>query len=711
MKEKALHFFRSVYYPLIHAGVSKNISAEERSTVLLMNKILLSASLINLAGLIVYFLDGLFLSALVNLVTGSIFLSGVYLNHRFRFQYARILCVANINFYIIVINFVEGFRTGEYLFYFPAFIAVTFLVRIHKNYRELVQTYVITAFSAIVCTQLIPYNTHIQLMDIKTTQNLFNSRLILSSILTIYFSYIILRNNRDNEKLILEEKKFGETIFNTSLYSVLIINAVTHIIDDCNQLTLELFEIKNKDEIKGTAIEKWFEEKNAEKLTLCEKDRSGSDKNWQGELTIRTGQDKLFYGFANAILFTYKEIQYIKISILDITEVKMAEFELMKAKEKAESATKMKSRFLSNMSHELRTPLNGIIGAANLLLQEDNLESQRPHLDILKYSSEHMLMLVSDILDHTKIEEGKMKLVNSPVNMKNFVEKNISQFRNRIETKGLSFHTNLDPALDLELITDETRLQQVISNLLSNSIKFTQKGSITLEVKRIVSSSSKATVQFIIEDTGIGIPENKRKEIFESFIQADIETTRKYGGTGLGLTISKDILKMFGSELVLQSEENKGSKFMFILELPINENRKMYISETPADKLATLNSVRVMIGEDNPVNMAIAKRFLNKWGILVTEAVNGKEAVEKFTKNGFDLLLLDLEMPEMDGATALKEIRKIDKEIPILAFTAAVYDNMLSDLLQKGFTDFIHKPFRPQDLHEKIRLHINAIRA
>jgi PAS domain S-box-containing protein len=711
MNEKRLSFFESVYSPLIYAGVSNDISPENRQTVLLMNKILLSAALVNLLGLITYFIGGLFLSALANLITGTVFLSGIYFNHRGKFRFARILCVANINFYIVIINIAEGFRTGEYLFYFPAFIAVTFLVRVHKSYRELILTYIITAVSALICIRFIPYDTRIQLMDAATALGIFNSRLILSIVLTVYFSYLILRNNRDNEKLILEEKKFGESIFNTSLDGVFIINAATGIVADCNQLTLELFGVESKASVRGTKIDQWLGLENSKKITLLANHEAGSEKSWQGELSIRAGESKVFYGFVSAVSFMYKETRYIKISILDITNVKMTEFELIKAKEKAESAAKMKSRFLSNMSHELRTPLNGIIGASNLLLQENYQEAQKPHLDILKYSSEHMLLLVNDILDYTKIEAGKMELVNTPVNIRKFTEKVVAQFKGQVEAKGLYFNIHIDPALDLELITDETRLYQVLSNLISNSIKFTRHGGITLTAKKVISSSSKATVQFSIRDTGIGIPKNKRNEIFESFIQADIETTRKYGGTGLGLTITKDILTMFGSELVLESEEGKGSEFTFMLELSINENRKTYISETPSGKLTNMDGVRIMIGEDNPVNMAVAKRFLSKWGIQVTEAVNGKEAVEKFIKNGFDLLLLDLEMPEMDGATALKEIRKIDSAVPVVAFTAAVYENMLADLLQKGFTDFIHKPFRPEDLHQKISHHINSMRA
>ena len=382
--------------------------------------------------------------------------------------------------------------------------------------------------------------------------------------------------------------------------------------------------------------------------------------------------------------------------------LKKAEMEILKAKKKAEVAANAKSRFLSNMSHELRTPLNGIIGASNLLLQENYLPHQKSNLDILRYSSEHMMVLVNDILDFNKIEAGKLELETRPVNIMQFMNKIINQFAGQVQAKGLRFHTAIDIHLDNEMFTDETRLNQILSNLLSNAIKFTERGSISLTAKQLYSTSEKATVQFVVKDTGIGIPENKHREIFRSFTQADIDTTRKFGGTGLGLTISKRLINMFNSELMLKSQEGKGSEFFFTLELKINQDSKLYNVEDNHQQLTSLEGIKILIAEDNKVNMSIAKRFLNKWGVHVSEAVNGREAVEKFRSGNYDLMLIDLEMPEMDGPTALREIRRTDHSVPAMAFTAAVYENMQSDLLKKGFIDYIHKPFRPQDLHSKI---------
>ncbi|HEX2628373.1 MAG TPA: histidine kinase dimerization/phospho-acceptor domain-containing protein, partial [Chitinophagaceae bacterium] len=522
MIRNVLEFFRSIYRPLATAGVHPSLSSEERKTVLLMNQVLLMAAVINLAGVVIYFINGLYLSAFVNLVTGGIFMTGIYFNHHRHYRLSRIICVGNINHYLIVINIAEGLGAGEYLLYFPVFISVTFMVRIYKDYSELVFTYVFTAVAAFVCIEFIPHRTNFQWISDATMHEIFASRLILAILITIYVSYLALRISRDNEQSLLEEKRFSEAIYNSSMHGIFIVNGNTGIVHDCNLQTLQLFDFDNKYDIIGTPISKWLEEKNISSLL------NKSDKNdgWQGELTVRTQKGRVFYGFCSAVLFTYRDIQYIKIGILDITNVKSAEFELMKAKEKAESAAKMKTRFLSNMSHELRTPLNGIIGTTNLMMQEEFLPNQRAHLDVLKYSSEHMLTLVNDILDHTKMEAGKMELALAPFNMMGFMQKIINQFQSQAEAKGLQFKTEVDLSLDVDLLTDETRLHQVLGNLLSNAIKFTHKGQVSLSARKIMASSSQFTVQFEVSDTGIGIPLNKRNEVFESFTQANVETTR-----------------------------------------------------------------------------------------------------------------------------------------------------------------------------------------
>ncbi len=698
----------SVYQDIAYSGLQDSNSVAQRKKIIRFNQFIILTLCGNLLSVVSYFTLSLYISALINLTAGYIFILAFHLNARKRFELARIISIINLNLYLIVMNYMEGLKAGEYLLYFPYFLVLTFIISVQQNFRELKFVYMLTIISLLVCLNVSPYENYYQVSIVGMFSRLYNSNLAISLVLTTFFSYAILRVNRDNEETILEEKQFVDTIYNTSLDGVFIMDANTRIIAGCNNRAMELFEIETKREIEGTDIEKWFPEEHIRLFNDIEKNLAENNTaNWQGELAFTSKKLRTFFAFVNIVSFLDRENRFLKISILDISEIKSAQFELMKAKQKAEVASQAKSRFLSNMSHELRTPLNGIIGASNLLLQETHLQEQKSHLDILKYSSEHMMTLINEILDFNKIEAGKLQLGHVPVDMKQFLQKITVQFAAQAHAKGLKFKTDIDDSLDIEFMTDDTRLNQVFSNLLSNAIKFTHHGEITLVARKIYSTSQKATIQFMVKDTGIGIPQNKQQEIFDSFTQADVNTTRKYGGTGLGLAITKKIVNLFHGDLMVESEEGKGSTFHFTLKLLINENRKLYIDENKVKQLSMFHGVKVLVAEDNAINMSIARRFLTKWGIDVREAYNGREAVEIFAKEKFDLVLIDLEMPEMDGVTALGEIRKINPAVPALAFTAAVYDNMRADLIQKGFMEFVPKPFRPEDLHHKISTFIH----
>jgi signal transduction histidine kinase/CheY-like chemotaxis protein len=703
VRKKIISSLWSIYEYIAYSGLEINDSASRRKKTVRFNQFIILALTANFISVITYFFYSLYISALINLTAAYFFILAFHLNSKRRFELARILSIINLNLYLIVMNYVEGLKAGEYLYYFPYFLVMTFIINVEKNFKELKFVYFLTIVSVLICLNVSPFENHYQLSIVNSFTRLYNSNMAIALVLTTLFSYAILRVNRDNENTILQEKRFVDTIYNTSLDGVFIMDEQKRVIAGCNKRAVELFEIENKMEIEGTNIENWFTKEHIRLFKNIEESLAGNNtKNWQGELAFTSKRKRTFFAFVNIVPFMDNSNRFLKISILDISEIKMAQFELMKAKQKAEVASQAKSRFLSNMSHELRTPLNGIIGASNLLLQESYLADQKSHLDILKYSSEHMMSLINEILDFNKIEAGKFQLEQAPVDMKKFLEKLITRFSVQAHAKGLKFSSDIDDHLDIEFLTDETKLNQVFGNLLSNAIKFTHKGEITLVAKKIFSTSQKATIQFMVKDTGIGIASNKQEEIFESFTQADVDTTRKYGGTGLGLSISKKMVNLFHGDLMLKSEEGKGSTFYFTLELVINENRKMYINEERVKQLTVFTGVKVLVAEDNAVNMAIARRFLTKWGIEVHEACNGREAVELFRKVAFDLILIDLEMPEMDGITALSEIRKINDKVPAIAFTAAVYDNMRADLIQKGFMEFVPKPFRPEDLHDKI---------
>lgn len=377
---------------------------------------------------------------------------------------------------------------------------------------------------------------------------------------------------------------------------------------------------------------------------------------------------------------------------------------LMTAKEAAEAGNKAKAFFLSNMSHELRTPLNGIIGTTHLMQSETCLPEQEQQFVVLKNLSEHMLGLVNDILDFSKIESGKFELHPHRFNVNELVKKLDITFHHLFDDKDIRYKVDPDVRLNLiDVYADELRLQQVMNNLISNALKFTPPGgTVTVNATMVEKIEKEVKIFFSVVDTGIGVETEKLQSIFESFSQGDTATTRKYGGTGLGLSISKSIIGQMGGTIYLNSEPGKGSNFYFMVTLPMYNRQDPEKGEKKIISMDSLKNIRVLIAEDNPVNMVIAKRILQKWGVKVDEAVNGKLALEMAEKGNYDLILVDLEMPEMDGKTAVKKINLLKKDIPSLAFTASVYENMKQDLLQTGFTDYILKPFKPEELYRKI---------
>jgi signal transduction histidine kinase/CheY-like chemotaxis protein len=387
---------------------------------------------------------------------------------------------------------------------------------------------------------------------------------------------------------------------------------------------------------------------------------------------------------------------------------KQYEKEIINAREKAEQASVAKAQFLSNMSHELRTPLNGIVGLSNILLSEKILPEQKEYLNTLHYSASHMIQIVDDILDYNKIDAGKLELEKEPFNMAALLSKMRHIFRNQATKKGLEFEVVYSDALNRNVLGDITRLQQVLNNLLGNAIKFTNRGFVKFEVAiRQQTGDNTCLLDFVVSDSGIGIPQSRQADIFESFTQADVRTNRKYGGTGLGLTISKKLVALMGGALKVQSVHGVGSTFSFCLEFECSKEEA--VIEKPAttiDSFSSFSNIKILVAEDNKINMMVACNMLGKWGATIAMAENGAEAIDLFTKTNFDLILMDLEMPVMDGWTAIERIKKSGVNVPVIALTASSYEGLEEDLNKKGFAGYVQKPFQPAALHQKIADHI-----
>lgn len=390
-------------------------------------------------------------------------------------------------------------------------------------------------------------------------------------------------------------------------------------------------------------------------------------------------------------------------TITDITNLKETEIELQKA-------SKSKDEFLSTMSHEIRTPLNAVTGLTNILLMEDYLPEQMENLKALKYSGEHLLGLINDLLDFDKIKSGKIKINEKDFSLNYFLENIKSHFLLRAEKKGVVFNVVKENDLPDNIIGDKLKLTQIIKNLLSNSLKFTEKGSILLIIKNLGINKNKINLLFKVIDTGIGISKSRQASIFESFMQANSETSIKYGGTGLGLSISKKLLMLQDSDLKVKSKLGEGATFSFKITYKVSNRLDLYqpdmIKLQPNYKPLNIN---VLVAEDNKMNILILKRFFLKWKVNYQIAQNGKEVLQFFENPDFDfnLVLMDLQMPILNGYEATKMIRNLPDQskssIPIIALTAFAQTDIKEKTERYKMNGFMGKPFNPEKLYALLK--------
>jgi len=534
---------------------------------------------------------------------------------------------------------------------------------------------------------------HLGIFTQAQIEQVFLEKLAESEQLNIALDQKI-KENEQTQKLLRKNEIMLSGVISSAMDAIVLMDEEGHVIH-WNMAAVEIFGY-TEDEMRGRLLIEtikdfpgWTNESFVNQRTELTAVHKDGDE-FPIELTITDIQDE-------------SEIYYSAF-IRDISSRRQREEELLQMKEKAEQAAKAKSQFLSVMSHELRTPLNAVIGITHLMLQGNPREDQQEDLRTLQFSGESLLHIINDILDFTKLDSGKIELSAIDFNLRELSQSLYQSFSYKAKEKGIVFDVEYDEKMPFMVKGDNFRLSQVLNNLISNAIKFTREGSVKLKISLIEERGAAYVTKFSVIDTGIGIAEEKKDKIFEQFTQADSNTTRLYGGTGLGLSISAKLVELMDSAIVVDSELGKGSDFNFtILFQPGSAAEQAVPVQKAADKSnEPFHNKLILLAEDNAFNANIARRFITGWGANMDVVADGWQAIEFVSRKRYDLILMDVQMPVLDGFACTRKIRKHFKDIPIIAITASPKNEILQDILLCGMNDFVSKPFKPNELRSKI---------
>ena len=480
-----------------------------------------------------------------------------------------------------------------------------------------------------------------------------------------------------------------------------------------NLLTGEVFWTKQIYEIHGVTADfiptfegilELYDEGYAELLKAHVKAAIEQQIPYDFEFRLRTPDGIKKWGRGVGIpVMADKQVVALRGAITDITQKKEIELELIQARNIAENSAKAKTDFLSVMSHEIRTPLNGIIGIANLLKLKHTMD-QEEYVRSLIFSADHLLQLINDILDLTKIESDKLELVLAEINIFELVKNIKNQFKSLAESKGIQLKSFIDDEIPQRLIADPVRLGQILNNLISNAIKFTEQGEVTIVLRLTTLTDHQAGIRFSVKDTGMGIPEELYDTVFESFKQVQQSAHRKHTGTGLGLAITQKLIELHNSQVVLNSTVGVGTEFHFEICFELATDQNSPGSFLPGPEISVyenkLKGLRILFVEDNSINVMVAKKQLEYFGTTPDCAYSGKEALKLLEHNTYDVALLDLHMPEIDGYALADLIQQQYPGIHIVIFTADIMTEVKLKLAKMHIFDILNKPFSPERMFE-----------
>ena len=514
------------------------------------------------------------------------------------------------------------------------------------------------------------------------------------------------RERRSFEKELQALKEFNENIVNSLAEGILFENA-RGVITFVNPTIGKLLGY-HAEELIGHHWSKIVSKSEVEKIRAKTRSRTITTlEKCESRLLAKSGREIPVLIGAQSI-FDDGDFKGVLSAISDITALKRIERELQASKEEAQAANRAKSEFLANMSHEIRTPMNGVIGMLELALDTPLGPEQKEFLRAARASAGSLLAILNDILDFSKIEARMIQFETIEFSLRGSLGDIVSGLALQAHKKGLELRCHISPGVPDRVVGDLGRLRQVLVNLVSNAIKFTEQGEVAIDVRTISQSSHEVVLQFSVKDTGIGIPKDKQKLVFHAFVQADGSMTRKYGGTGLGLAISSQLVEMMGGKIWLDSQAGKGSTFSFTVRFGLQAKAAVHESPPMASQAIPDRqlSLRILLAEDNPINQKVAVRLLEKRGHTVTALNDGKKVLEALKNDHYDLVLMDIQMDRMNGYEVTAAIRRDEQKTksytPIVAMTAHAMKGDRERCLAAGMDDYLAKPLRPEELFHTV---------